>query len=96
MFFNDFTRFVLELEKTRKLLWVPDRWVKMASSPPVMVPDSTDRTHPFAHTLKRFVNPKPPRYLKVSLSAIDISTKQEPTTIDTNTQVDDRKYVGEA
>ena len=25
-----------------------------------------------------------------------LSTKQEPTTIDTNTQVDDRKHVGEA
>ena len=38
---------------------------------------------------KKVVYVKPPRYLKVS-------TKQEPTTIDTNTQVDDRKYVGEA
>ena len=34
---------------------------KMASSPPILVPDSTDHTHPVAHTLKRFVHAKPPR-----------------------------------
>ena len=59
--FEDFTRFAFELQKWRKQLWRQSRWVKMAPESPVMVPDSTDHTHPVAHTLKRFVNPKPPR-----------------------------------
>ena len=55
---DDFRGFVFEPQKCPRQLKVP---VKMASSPPVPVPDSTHHTHPFAHTLKRFVNLKPPR-----------------------------------
>ena len=43
----------------------------MASSRAVLAPGSTPRQAPIrTHTLKRIVYPKPPRNLKVSLSAI--------------------------
>ena len=78
MFFFDFRGVVFASQKSKT--W-SRRWSKMASSPPVMVQIVQIITHPFAHTLKGFVYVKPPRYLKVSLSAIYISTIQEPTTI---------------
>ena len=60
-FFYDFTRFAFEPQKWRKQLSGQSRWSKLGQESPVLVPDSTDHTHPVAHTLKRFVHAKPPR-----------------------------------
>ena len=49
----------------------------MASSPAVMVPDSTGHSTPIRTYAKKVNNVKPPRYLKVSLSAID--TRKPPS-----------------
>ena len=65
---EDFTRFVFEAQKC---LRQPRGPPKMAPESPVMAPDSTPRQTPIrVCTLKRFADLKPPRYLKVSLSAI--------------------------
>ena len=53
--------FAFEPQKRENCSPTRQDWVKMASESPVMVPYSTDHTHPVAHTLKRFVYVKPPR-----------------------------------
>ena len=55
---NDFRGVVFEPQENPKH---PKDGLKMGLVDPVLAPDSTHHTHPFAHTLKRFVNPKFPR-----------------------------------
>ena len=55
-FFDDFGGLAFAPQKCTKKA---RRWSKIASNPPVWVPDSTDRTHPFAHVrLKNVPTPQ--------------------------------------
>ena len=62
LFFDDFRGVVFEPQECPQQ---PRRWVKMASSPPVMVLDSTDHTHPFAEMIKKRLYVKSPTWTKV-------------------------------
>ena len=63
---KDFKGVVFDSQKWPKQ-WKPSD--KMASFPAVMVPDSTGHSIPIRTYAKKVVHVKPPRYLKVSLSA---------------------------
>ena len=77
MNFNDFRGVVFESQKWPKR---SRRLVKMGQDSPVLVPDSTSHTSPFAQMIEKHLSMSNLQETIVSLSAINISARQEPTT----------------